>query len=629
MAIVPMLRVHMTGMKEEQGEILEALQEYGVLEIESPDSAEGLSPAATALEQSCLKEKLEHAERAISILSPYQLRKKSILQKQETSFPEHIQKIRKQEAELCSKVQYILQLASEGKSLQEKAEIIEKKQKLLLPYRQYALPLSLRHTASTCILLGSLPKEVPKPAPEEKAAAEIFTLGTDEENRYIAAVCYAGEEKSLRELLVQYGFEPLTVDTGGTAAKQYRQMEEEKQALLIEAKKRRKALKKEADVLSDLKRLCDFYLCRAEQLQQQTKLLESKFTFFLTGWIPRGEGTLLREKLTERFPFSYMTLSEPEEGEEPPVYLRNSFFVRPFELVTDLYSPPSPYEVDPNPVMSLFYVVFFGMMLSDAGYGIVLSLLTGIFLLVVRPQGTMEKLFKLIFFGGISTIFWGVLFGGWFGDLLSGVPAFRPRWFNPLEDPMTLLLWSFVFGGIHIVVGMGVKAWLLIRQGDWLSAIFDIGLWYLLFAGLILWFFGGGYFLALLGAIGLVLTQGRQEKNPVKKLSKGLLSLYDVTGFLSDILSYSRLLALGLATGVIGQVVNTMASLGGNGIFGRVMFVAVLLVGHTFNLAINTLGAYVHASRLQYVEFYGKFYSGGGRPFQPLRLVSKYFSIHQ
>ncbi len=281
---------------------------------------------------------------------------------------------------------------------------------------------------------------------------------------------------------------------------------------------------------------------------------------------------------------------------------------------------PAPFEVDPNPVMSIFYVVFFGMMLSDAGYGIVLALATGIYLKVKQPKKTTEKLIKLIFLGGISAIFWGILFGGWFGDLLSFVPLFRPRWFNPLEDPMTLLLWSFVFGGVHIVVGMAVKAYLLIREGKWLSALYDIGLWYVVFGGLLLWFFAGTLWLFVLGLAGLVLTQGRAEKKPFKKLSKGLLSLYDITGFLSDILSYSRLLALGLATGVIGQVVNTMASLGGDGIFGKILFVLVLLVGHTFNIAINTLGAYVHASRLQYVEFYGKFYSGGGKPFVPFGL---------
>ncbi|MBQ9915181.1 MAG: hypothetical protein IJO50_03445, partial [Clostridia bacterium] len=454
MAIVPMLRVHITGLKEEQGDILEALQEYGVLEIEAAEPAEGLTPASNALAQSRLQEKLEQAERAVQVLSPYHLQKRSVLSKREDSFPEQIRTVRQKETELCTKVQSVLNLASEEKSLQDQAEQIEKKQALLRPYRQYGLPLSLRATASTRILPGSLPVSVSKPVFREAMAAEILTLVTDEENRYIVAVCHQSDEKEMRNLLAELGFEPLSVEDGGTAAKQLRQLEEERKALEIEAKKRRKALKKEADVLPDLKRLCDFYFCQAEKLQQQSKLLESRSAFFLTGWVPRGEGTLLCEKLKERFPLSCLVFSEPAEGEVPPVYLRNSFFVRPFELVTDLYSPPSPYEVDPNPVMSLFYVVFFGMMLSDAGYGIVLSLLTGIFLLVMRPRGTMEKLFKLIFFGGLSTIFWGVLFGGWFGDLLSGIPAFRPRWFNPLEDPMTLLLWSFVFGAMHIVVGM-------------------------------------------------------------------------------------------------------------------------------------------------------------------------------
>ena len=628
MAIVPMLQLHLAAMREEKEEILMALQEYGVLQVEDIAPTEGLTPAPFAAEMSRIEDKLAKTEEAIGVLSGYTVRKKAILGSKKILSRDEFQGIRQREEKSRARVQDVLSLAREHQSLKDRAEALARQQERLLPFRQYPLPLSVQGTERCRILLGSLPKEISRQELGDYPA-EMVTVGTDEENRYVAIVCYAQVADSLKEFLVTKGFDALSVEAETTAQKQYRKLEEEKKSLLMEAKRRRKALKKEADSISELKMLCDFYLCQREKLHQQGKLLESESVFFLKGWVPRGEADTLGQRLAERFPLSAITLSEPEEGAEPPVYLKNSFFVRPFELVTDLYSTPSPYEVDPNPVMSVFYVVFFGMMLSDAGYGIVLSLLTGLFLLVARPRGTMEKLFRLIFFGGLSTIFWGVLFGGWFGDLLSGIPAFRPRWFNPLEDPMTLLIWSFIFGGVHIVVGMGIKAWLLIRQGEWLSALFDIGLWYLLFAGLILWFFGGGYGLALIAAAGLVLTQGRQEKNPLKKLSKGLLSLYDVTGFLSDILSYSRLLALGLATGVIGQVVNTMASLGGDGIFGRLMFVAVLLVGHTFNIAINTLGAYVHASRLQYVEFYGKFYTGGGSPFKPLRLVSKYFPIHK
>ena len=194
---------------------------------------------------------------------------------------------------------------------------------------------------------------------------------------------------------------------------------------------------------------------------------------------------------------------------------------------------------------------------------------------------------------------------------------------------MTLLLWSFVFGGVHLFTGMAVKAYMMIKDGHWLDAVFDVGFWYVFLIGLVLLFLAPsvGKVMAIGGALGLILTQGRGEKNIFMRLGKGVFSLYDVTGYLSDVLSYSRLLALGLSTGVIAQVVNTMGKLTGNSAIGIIFFVIILLVGHTFNLAINTLGAYVHSSRLQYVEFFGKFYTGGGQAFRPLARRTKYITI--
>ena len=210
--------------------------------------------------------------------------------------------------------------------------------------------------------------------------------------------------------------------------------------------------------------------------------------------------------------------------------------------------------------------------------------------------------------------------------------AIKPLWFNPLNDPMKLLTWSFIFGGIHLAVGMGIQAYKFVKDGKYLDALFDIGFWYVLLLGLVFLLLGGavatlGKYMAIGGAILLVLTQGRSQQGLIKKLLMGILSLYNVTGFLSDVLSYSRLLALGLATGVIATVVNTMGSLFGFNVLGIIIFVIVFVFGHAFNILINALGAYVHASRLQYVEFFGKFYEGGGKAFDPLKIKTKYIQL--
>lgn len=219
--------------------------------------------------------------------------------------------------------------------------------------------------------------------------------------------------------------------------------------------------------------------------------------------------------------------------------------------------------------------------------------------------------------------------GGWFGDLIK----LRPLWFNPLDDPMRMLIFSFVLGFIQIFFGMGVRAYQEIKAGRVLDAVFDQGLWFVFLIGLVSLalpqFSAAGKWLAAGGALGLILTQGRSQKGLIKKFFSGLLSLYDVTGYLSDVLSYSRLLALGLATGVIATAINTMSGLLAGSVPGVIIMVFFLIGGHFFNLMIGSLGAYVHTSRLQYIEFFGKFFEGGGKPFQPFCNTTKFVDIEE
>jgi V/A-type H+-transporting ATPase subunit I len=291
-------------------------------------------------------------------------------------------------------------------------------------------------------------------------------------------------------------------------------------------------------------------------------------------------------------------------------------------MITEQYSLPNSRGIDPNLIMAPFFVMFFGMMVSDAGYGIVLALSTAIALLVLKPQGGMGKMLGLLCLGGVSTFIWGAIFGGWFGVNL------KPLWFNPLDNPLQMLIFCLILGVIQLYVGIGLQAYKNIREGKYLDALFDQGLWYIFLSGLMMMALPPlaviGKFMAIGGALGLVATQGRTEKGIVKKLINGVLSLYNVTGFLGDVLSYSRLFALGLATGVIGTVVNAMSSMLGGSFIGNILMVFFMIFGHTFNIAINVLGAYVHSSRLQYVEFFGKFFEGDGKPFVPFKTLSKY-----
>jgi len=281
------------------------------------------------------------------------------------------------------------------------------------------------------------------------------------------------------------------------------------------------------------------------------------------------------------------------------------------------------------------------MMLSDAAYGLILLLGGLLALKKMDISDNTKSLVKTLMFGGASAIFWGFFYGSWFGDIATVVAKTffntdfaMPAFVNPLHDPVTVMIISLSFGLLHIFAGMGIKAYLMIIRGHVWGAVFDVGFWYVFIIGIGLAFLGGdllftGMIVAVSGALGLILTQGREQKGIIKKFFGGIASLYKTIGYFSDLLSYSRVLALGLSTAVIASVFNTMGSMAGGNILGALVLLAVFIVGHVFNILLSSFGSYVHTARLHYVEFFGKFYESGGRPFQPYQIVPKYCQLNE
>ena len=353
-----------------------------------------------------------------------------------------------------------------------------------------------------------------------------------------------------------------------------------------------------------------------------------------------------------------MDVEEPDEKEDVPVLLSNSKTTGAVEGVVTSFGYPTKHEIDPTAITAFFYYFFFGIMLSDAAYGL-LMFLGCLWALKRFPNMSegMQKSLRMFKNCGISTLIWGVLFGGYFGVALTviaktffGVNITVPAlWFAPIEKPMQMLIYCMIFGIVHLFVGLGIKGYMMLRQKDVMSFVCDVVFWYVFLIGLILMLVPTSIFgslagmtvvfpawanllakvMALGGMIGILLMAGRRAKNPLKRLMLGAYSLYDTTSWLSDLLSYSRLLALGLATGVIAQVINTMAAMGGKSVVGVIMFILVFVIGHVFNMAINLLGAYVHTNRLQYVEFFGKFFEGGSREFKPFKENTKYVNVKE
>ncbi|MBO5513163.1 MAG: V-type ATP synthase subunit I, partial [Mogibacterium sp.] len=417
---------------------------------------------------------------------------------------------------------------------------------------------------------------------------------------------------------------------------------------------KRLKLQEEIDsILSEIKELAaekphiedyqDILTIELDKKKTRSKLLKTKKTFYMEGWVPTPVVDNVAKVLTDEgcsFEFS-----DPAEGEEPPVLLETSKFASPFEAITEMYALPTYEGFDPTNIFSIFYAFFFGIMLSDAGYGLVLTIVCWIVLKKYAIEGTMQKLFKMFFTCGLFTIFWGVMFGGYFGDLFQvwastvfgKTITIKPLWFNPMDDPTKLLIFSLLFGCVHLFVGMGIDMYMKIKRGDVADAILDQVPWYMVIIGAGCWLGGGaispaltkpGMYLTIAGLVVLLFTGGRHSESIFGKITGGLSSVYGITGWISDILSYARLLALGLATGVIASVVNLLGSMIGTGFKGAVALIIIGLFGHIFSMAINVLGAFVHSSRLQYVEFFGKFYEDGGEPFKPFLRNTTYVKIN-
>ena len=381
--------------------------------------------------------------------------------------------------------------------------------------------------------------------------------------------------------------------------------------------------------------LIDYFTMRKEKYEVLNRLGMTKNTMILEGYLPEREVTRLVNELEQRFRVA-ITISEPEEDEDVPVLLENNGFSSPVEPITEMYALPAKKDIDPTPVMAVFYYLFFGLDALRRRLWLPDGACIALALKKFPLEGNMRKTMKMFLYSGVSTIFWGALFGTWFGDIVPVIcknflhrPAPRMAiWFDPVSDPMKLLLFSLGLGILHLFLGLGVHFYQLWTAGKRWDAFCDTAPIYLLVLGAAP--VGAGMLtevpailntywgcVMLVGVILIILTASRTSKNIFARLGGGLYGLYNAaSGYLSDVLSYSRLLALGLATGVIGQVVNLLGTIPENPIVKGILLFFVFIVARRQYMPL-CLGAYVHTNRLQYVELSSKFYEGGGRAFKP------------
>ena len=672
MAVLPMSGISIIGVKKDRKKILETIQRMGVVEVRPfEDGQPGFEKLDTSVSQAKFLKVRGEAENALEILERFSPEDKPLLGflhgMKRISVEDYEKNIEKRD-EVLNIASGIVKMEKENSDLNAAIIKLRGNIEALMPWKALEFPMNFSGTRKTAAFLGSF-SETHSVETLERVFAEncerkqfeklgesvhFEVISQTETQTYVMAVCNKSLAADTEEVLRYMGFTAPAVAFGDVPAERIKKNEAEIREAEEKIADNKKKILEFARYRDDLKFIVDYFSMRIDKYKVIEQLGQSKNVFALTGYVPTKDVALLERVLNEKFGVAFEAWEA--DGEDVPVALSNNGFSAPVEGVLEAYSLPGKGEIDPTMVMSLFYYFLFGLMLSDAAYGLIMVLGCG-FALWKFPHMNdgMKKSLKMYLYCGISTTFWGVMFGGYFGDAIQVIAAtffnteivIKPLWFSPLDRPMQMLMFSLLVGIVHLFAGLGMKLYSLIRDKQYKEALYDVVFWYLLVGGAIVFLLSTEMFVRMaslsfifpplagsiavwamiIGALGITLTAGRSSKNPFKRIAKGLYELYGVTSYLSDILSYSRLLALGLATGVIANVFNKMGSMLGNGIIGIVGFIIIFIVGHSLNLAINLLGAYVHTNRLQFVEFFGKFYEGGGEKYTPFRADTGYIEI--
>ena len=643
MAIVPMKHLRLIAVSEEQDALLDELQRVGCVQISTPEVAEGdpdwaglLSRKSSTLGE--VSAELASLQNALSALNKYDPVKEGMLAPRPTATVEALYS----EETTADALQAAEQIGACLSQISSSAAEEGKLQALrsgYLPWKDLDLPLETTGTRYTELVLGVIPSSAPLDPihlelREKAPLSELVSVSAEKGQQYVMLLCHKEAFSAAMDVLKSRAFSQVRFKgVTGTAAENLRAVDEQ----LNEARNRKADAEAAITALGGKRAAIKLTIDRLTQdAQRETdreRLMCTDRTFFLEGWYSAPDEQALLEVLEQHTCAWESQVPTEEEYPKVPVKLKNSKLIAPLNMVTEMYSLPAYGSLDPNPLMAPFFVLFYGIMMADMAYGLIMIIASVVITRKYRPKGTMGHIFGLMGICGVPTLIFGALTGGFFGDfipqlcrLINPESTFDlPHLFTPLNDTLMILVGAMILGAIQVITGMAINFYKLTRRGQFWDAVMDVGSWWLLFIGIGAGVATGTWVVAIAGVLALVLTQGRSSPTVIGKIVGGVSSLYDITGYFGDILSYSRLMALMLAGSVIAQVFNTLGAIPGNVIF----FIIISMAGNLLNFGLNILSCYVHDLRLQCLEYFNKFYEDGGRPFAPLAYNTKYVDVEQ
>lgn len=627
-----MEKVQVIAHESAVNDLLAVLQEVGIVQLEEPDF-DGFGLRNSSLDVSDFEHTLFRLNNALDYFSRWEeggLLGRLFVHKPQLSLKEKSTLLSSDYSWVLDEVE---RLEAESNELMSEIRFLEKERDFLMPFKELSLPVSeVRPTESTEIFLGFLPssqlEELEAFCQEE--ALWFSVVRRTKREAYLLLFCLRKERELIEERMKDLDFNPFYFSESILE----RAREDEKVAHIIEAlekeiSKKRKKLKslenagKELSINREkLMSVYDILTNEKNRALAASLLGETERTIYLEGWIRSRDKERLKHNLSPYAESLHINFRPPLPEEDPPSILENPKPGQPFEILTRLYGLPQRGALDPTLPLAPFFFVFVGLCVSEAGYGFLVALLSILYLKLGKPKGGLLQFLKLMVYLGISTVIFGTLIGSWFG-----FPLRRLMVLDPLKDPFSFLIIALVLGLIQVWFGTLLKLIQNIKSRNYLDAFFVQGGWLVLLPSLVLVFLVPQpvwKYTALAGAAGIVFFAS-PSRNPLARFFGGLYSLYDISRYLSDVLSYSRLLALGLATTVIAMVVNTICqTVSGIPVLGWLLAALVFIGGHLFNLGISFLGGFVHSMRLQFVEFFSKFFISGGRPFEPFEMESRY-----
>ena len=639
MAIVKMSKFDLVVFAEQRAKVLKKLQKFkevNFVDIElhdengelSKDAVEGVTKYVNNEEMTHIDERLYQLSNAISLIKKYDERKtrlRDVIHGNENyTFDELAKKAlsydwKKVSSELNKIGTQYSQIKSEISKKYMRYDEID------LWERLDVNPKELKNLKKVNTFLGTVPIKLKGSFIDgiselDKTYYEELKIVKDEVYYLVISSIDESEKEKLAEVFRNSSFTVENLDIDAVPQDYKNGLQKEISELKKEKRRLKAQIKTYSEDLTDLQAVYEYMQNKKLRIVESEKLAQTENTILIKGWIPTEKVSefekVIKDEAGDNY---YLTFTDADRDDATvPIKLKNGKVASTFENLTGMYAYPRYNEIDPTPLFTPFYILFFGMMGADVGYGLVLLLATMFVLKVVNLSSQMRKSIKFFFYLSFSVIFWGLLYGSYFGATIPGMW----RLVDPASQYNDLLIGSIVFGVVHIFVGLAIKAYMLIRDGKSLEAVYDVLFWYMaLIGGMLFLIFklmnlsavvaNVSMWVMIAGMAGIVLTGGREAKGVGAKLGGGLYSLYGISSYVGDFVSYSRLMALGLSGGFIASAINMIAGMISGSWVGMIFIPVILLGGHLFNMFLSFLGAYVHTSRLMYVEYFGKFYEGG------------------